>query len=294
MRTRASIGVVFLIGLLGLGYVACSSDLATGLSARSARPVPTAHDVAGQGLDLGFALSAPITEHALAGAAIPLPAGDLSLAFVAFTTRAAADATAAALDRSVPPPTDTNAADDVFLAAVVNLERTISGRAVPATFVQGMAAVMRDPRCIRCHSFHYPGGWRENGHVGDLRPGSNDNCGDCHTAAASLVPTESLKRIAWFAPDPLRTHNPTQDFRGKSDRELFDLAMSVADPGNHLREDDKIQWAIAHGQVPCASRLPNLSAGSRLSAKRPRLATFPRPRQPLDYRTSDRPKRPRL
>lgn len=250
MRTRASIGVVFLIGLLGLGYVACSSDLATGLSARSARPVPTAHDVAGQGLDLGFALSAPITEHALAGAAIPLPAGDLSLAFVAFTTRAAADATAAALDRSVPPPTDTNAADDVFLAAVVNLERTISGRAVPATFVQGMAAVMRDPRCIRCHSFHYPGGWRENGHVGDLRPGSNDNCGDCHTAAASLVPTESLKRIAWFAPDPLRTHNPTQDFRGKSDRELFDLAMSVADPGNHLREDDKIQWAIAHGQVP--------------------------------------------
>lgn len=253
MRTRASIGVVFLVGLLGLGYVACSSDLATGLSARTPRPVPAAHDVAGQGLDLGFALSAPITEHALAGASIPLPAGDLSLSFVAFTTRAAADdgtGTGTALDRTVPPPTDTNAGDDVFLAAVVNLERTISGRPVPATFVQGMAAVMRDPRCIRCHSFHYPGGWRENGHVGDLRPGSNENCGDCHTAAATLVPTESLKRIAWFAPDPGRTHNPTQDFRGKSDRELFDLAMSVADPRNHLREDDKIQWAIAHGQVP--------------------------------------------
>ncbi len=250
MRTRVAVAVVLLLGLV---WVACSSDLATGIAARAPRAVPAAHDVAGQGLDLGLTLSAPITAHALAGASIPTTAGDLAVAFVAFVTRASASdgsGTGTALDRSAPAPADSNGAEDVFLAAVVNLERTISGRAAPATFVQGLASVMRDPRCIRCHSFHYPGGWRENGHVADLRPGSNENCGDCHTAAASLVPGRELTRIAWFAPDPGATRNPTQDFRGKSDRDLFDLARSVADPRGHLRDDDKIQWAIEHGQVP--------------------------------------------
>src|SRR5262245_400133 len=172
--------------------VTCNHDVGDSIASRPVRPVLPAATAALVGLDPGFVLTQPPQQLAVAGASLPRSgAADLTIAFLAFVTAAAADngdGNGTRLDRSTPPPADTNGADDVFLAAVVNTERTIAGQAVPTAFTQGLAPVCRDPRCVRCHSFHYPRGERVAGHFGALPAGSNAGCTDCHKNADILVP----------------------------------------------------------------------------------------------------------
>jgi len=216
--------------------------------------VASAYANPGLGFDPGVPVTEPVDSLTLAGAAIPTLQGELDLAFLVFATATRADAPNAALDRSVPPPADGNGASDVFVAALVNREVFVNGSPQPAAFTQGLATVFRDDRCTRCHSFHYPGGWREMGHRGNLQPGSNAGCDVCHGSSAVLVSGSSRPpTIHWEAPDADQTASQrlgqTQDFRGKTDKQLYDLAMSKQQPG-HFLEDDKILWALAHGRVP--------------------------------------------
>lgn len=230
----------------------CVQDVGDAVSSRAVRPVAARYDDAGLGLDPGLEPVLPLRDAAVAGASIPGPENDLLVAFVAFVSAAPADdadGLGNPLDRSSPAATDTNGSDDVFLAAVVDPGTAISGRPTPAAFTQGIAAVMRDERCVRCHSFHYPGGWREDGHVGNIPAGTNE-CGECHLPQDILRPGVEPATISWVAPDLEQVEDPSQDFRGKSDDELFELVLSRSDPAAHLRLDDKIQWAVAHGLVP--------------------------------------------
>lgn len=241
--------------VLAVVVATCSNDLNDSVLLRQPRTVPLAYTDAGLGFDPALLPTAPLGEFAFAGASLPRSggAGDLLLGFVAFTTAAPgddADGNGTALDRSTPPPPDGNQTSDVFLAAVVNTERLVNGRATPTAFVQGLAPILRDPRCVRCHSFHYPDGWRVAGHVGSLPAGSNANCAECHVPADILVPGTAPTSVQWFAPDAEQTASPTMDMRGKTDRQLFDQLMAVPEPASHLATDERILWAIGHGRVP--------------------------------------------
>lgn len=251
---RSALLAALLIALLIGLPAACMHDVGDAVASNVARAVPAPATDALLGLDPGFLPTQPLRQLAVAGASLPRSGGsDLNIAFVAFVTSAAADdadGNGAPLDRTAPAPADGNGADDVFVAAMVNTERSIAGQAVPAAFTQGLAPIFHDQRCVRCHSFHYPGGWRQDGHIGALPAGSNQGCADCHQNADILVPGLAPASVAWIAPDVDQTIQPTQDFRGKSDRELFDLVLTKADPKAHLQTDDRILWAIGHGRVP--------------------------------------------
>ncbi len=267
MRFTSRVLLVLFLGL-GLG-VGCSSDLGNSGVRREQRSLSPRYENAGLGFDPGVRLSQPITGMKVAGAAIPTLAGDLGVAFVAFATKAKAndaDGNGTSLDRNTPAPTDTNDADDVFVAAVVQVERIVNGRPQPAAFTQGLATVFRDDRCVRCHSFHYPGGWREAGHPGNLQKGSNEGCEVCHRDADSLTAGSTRPpTLLWEAPDAPQSAPKPQDFRGKSDRELYELVLTKPNPKDHLRSDDKILWALAHGRVPFQGRAPGGSVPIELS-----------------------------
>ncbi|MGE3171739.1 MAG: PKD domain-containing protein [Planctomycetota bacterium] len=251
-RTRfACLGALL---LCAVAVATCTKDVGDGVVGRPVRTVPASATDTLVGVDLGATPTAPLRELAIAGASLPRTgAVDLTVAFLAFTTAADAadaDGVGTPLDRTSPTATDGNGQSDVFLAAIVNNERTIAGQPVPVAFTQGIAPIFRDQRCVRCHSFHYPGGWREAGHVGALPAATNAECDDCHGSQDVLVSGTAPNSILWLAPDPDRTASPTFDFRGKTDRELYDQVMTLADPKGHMQGDDKILWAIGHGKVP--------------------------------------------
>ena len=77
-----------------------------------------------------------------------------------------------------------------------------------------------------------------------------------HTQSDTLISGVPPSSILWLAPDEGQVIQPTQDFRGKTDRELFDLVMTRNDPKSHLQNDDKILWAIGHGLAPFGKTAP--------------------------------------
>lgn len=223
-----------------LAWSSCSSDLgstvtrqARAQSSVNAYPA-TAFD---PGVPLGPASATPITAVALAGAVIPQVADDdVHVALTAFVTSA-----------DLAGGNDTNGVADVYLAAVVNGAGLLRGRQVPSGFVQGIAPVMRDPRCINCHSFHVPvTGFRLNpGH--GTRSGEQQKCVTCHTTGTILDPAEAepARPMVWTAPPP------SLDLRGLDDDGLYRRALRpVVGPVQHMLNDERILWAIGHGRVP--------------------------------------------
>ncbi|MFN0057181.1 MAG: PKD domain-containing protein [Planctomycetota bacterium] len=234
-RSNVIVGLLSLTTSCLVGIVACTSGL--GNKTNNVSPeanVPSANSALG--FDPGVALTAPVTDTAIAAALIPGAGGrpDRELLFFAFSTAAAADNADGAgqpLVRNIPAPVDTNGVADVFVAA---LENTVSGGA-PAAFSQALVNTFRDQRCQRCHGFHESPTAVPN-HLGGY-PGTNDGCADCHSPSVT-------GGIAWRAPFGL-------DFRNKTNAEL--CAMLMAFPGDiveHLKTDDLIQWAIDRATVP--------------------------------------------
>ena len=207
----------------------------------------------GQGFEPGLAPSNPLgNDSMVCGAIIPGAAGqpDLQLAFFVFTTAtdaANADGNGAPLVKETPPPVDGNAASDVFVAAVIRSSNP--GSTVPNTFTQTLAPVMRHPRCVNCHSFHYGNGGTGTGgqHSGGDSDGTNNGCSGCHDADIGLSQTGAL--IDWRAPTVAQGN---LDFRFKTTQQLFDqvMTLSVPDPATHLKTDDKVFWAIELGIDP--------------------------------------------
>ncbi|MBK8977390.1 MAG: hypothetical protein IPM29_15875 [Planctomycetes bacterium] len=249
---RSAMLVISVGAVLGLA-AACSNDIQgpPGRAVRTERALPAS---AGQGFGVQLA-------PAIAGLAAPSLRGDsdtplagLSVAGVALPrvgaqepARIAILAFASALDASAVDPsiTDANSADDVFVAAVVDNQRLLRGRDVPTAFAEGLGQVFRDERCTRCHSFQAADGFRvDPRHVGKTL--DNSRCGECHTQSAIRVPGLAPDVISWIAP------GAEFDLRG---RDLGDIqADIIAREGDaldeHLREDDRILWAIEHGRVP--------------------------------------------
>ena len=156
IRRRTNPILVLVLLVVAAATATCIDDVGDSNVSRPVRPVLPAATSALVGLDPGFVLTQPARQLAVAGASLPRSGdSDLTIAFLAFVTAAAAndgDGNGTPLDRSTPAPADGNGADDVFLAALVNTERTIAGQAVPTAFTQGLAPVFRDQRCIRCLS----------------------------------------------------------------------------------------------------------------------------------------------
>ncbi|MEM7201270.1 MAG: PKD domain-containing protein [Planctomycetota bacterium] len=228
----------------------CSRDVNT-FDVRAARAVRVRAEHPPLGFDPGVALTSEagtaITNVAIAGAAIPSAgAEDVRMAFVAFTTAAAADDADGAgtpLDDSLAMGADANAAEDVFVAAVVNPERMVRGQAFPTGFRQSFAWVFRDQRCERCHGFLEEGGLGES----PEHRGSTDltQCTQCHTAGEIRAPgVAEPAHIVWNAARGV-------EFRAMDEAGLFEQAMrGRPTPDEHLRDDGKILWAIGHGHVP--------------------------------------------
>lgn len=229
----------------------------------------------GQGFEPGLATSDPLgNDSVLCGAIIPGAVGqpDLQLAFFVFSTlTSAADADgpgtgAAPFVKETPPPLDGNGASDVFVAAVVRSSNP--GSTTPNAFTQTIAPVMRHPRCVTCHSFHYPAsgltpaGFGFGGqHTGGDSNGTNTGCGTtCHSPFNLNVPS-----IDWHAPDP--TFQGDLDFRNKTTLQLYNQVLAGLPPPltgsipDHLKNDDKIFWAIGSGQEPPNSTNSTLPLG---------------------------------
>ncbi|MEO6710236.1 MAG: hypothetical protein ABIP42_11715, partial [Planctomycetota bacterium] len=245
------ISAVVLAGL-GFGLCSCPSGLDRPSTASANLPP---NENFGQGFEPGLALTSPIGDDgALCGGVIPgaTPAQDLNLAFCVFTTAASAsdaDGNGAPLVRETPPPVDTNAASDVFVAAVIRSSN--AGSPTPNAFTQAIAPVMRHPRCTTCHSFHYAGGFGSaNQHTGGNSNGTNVGCLGCHSQIA-IGSSETGGAIDWRAPTPAQGN---LDFRTKTTLELYnDVLANLGQPGqvvDHLKSDDRIFWAIDLGIVP--------------------------------------------
>lgn len=210
-----------------------------------------------QGFEPGLTPTSPVTaDGALCGGILPGAIGqpDVELVFYAFASAVnAGDGTGAGnpFVRETPPPTDGNGANDVFLAAVVRSSNP--GSTVPNAFTQTLAPVMRHPRCVSCHSFHYPGGSGSGGtHTGGNSNGTNNGCANCHDASIGLSELGGL--IDWRSPTPAQGDF---DFRNKTTQQLYDatMAISTPDPVTHLKSDDRIFWGIELGLDPNGSNM---------------------------------------
>jgi hypothetical protein len=252
MSARALRKAAIVLGAVGLSACPSGIDLPTPESG----DLPPNQNVA-QGFEPGVSPTSPISsDTAVCGALIPGATGqpDIEVMLFAFTTDAAAnDATGTGIPlvKDTPPPVDTNGASDVFLAAVVRSSNP--GSTVPNAFTQTIAPVMRHPRCIECHSFHYPGGFGTGGqHTGGNSNGLNNGCSGCHDQDIGLSQTGGI--IDWRSPTVLQGDF---DFRNKTTQQLYDQVVnsSVPDIVTHLKDDDRIFWAIELGIDPNLSNM---------------------------------------
>lgn len=211
----------------------------------------------GQGFEPGLLPTNPVGDDAaVCGAIIPGATGqpDLQLAFLVFTTTTDAgnaDGLGAPLVKETPPPVDGNVASDVFVAAVIRSSNP--GSTTPNAFTQTIAPVMRHPRCVTCHSFHYASGFGSAGqHTGGNSDGSNTGCLGCHDSTIGLSQTGGA--INWRSPTVAQGDF---DFRNKTTQQLYQMVMtqSLPDVVSHLKQDDLIFWAIESGVDPDGANL---------------------------------------
>lgn len=222
-------------GFLFLG--SCTSGISDSTPSTTTVAAVATGDIL-QGLNLGAALTQPVTETASTGAILPASFGDLQALFIAVTT------STPATGLITGAPTDTNGGADVFVTAVVSLADS-SG--VPTAFDQELLGIFHNPRCANCHSFPVTA---PVGHPGGFDP--SVTCSNCHTSA-----TTGIANQAWFAP---LTIGETLDFQNKTADELvaqintWEVPKLAANPAfvlaDHFTGDPRIEWAITSGTVP--------------------------------------------
>ncbi len=251
---RTPLRTLLLASVLGiLSITACNSALENRRGGLD-QPPPQSPDISNQrklsfGFDPGMTveISDDANDHAVAvaGGVIPGVNGDdRHVVFFAFATPTPASSqgtvgttnTPVTLDRD--GSTDTNGQSDVFVAAIV------SDGVDPFTFTEGVVQTMRHPRCQTCHSMAVAPAttaFGEAGHPGGTPPLAANDAGACATCHGP------------FADNDWRTPPAPFDFRGKSNRALYEGAI-VAPPGQslekHFLEDPRINWALDDGRLP--------------------------------------------
>jgi PKD repeat protein len=221
----------------------CSSGLGNNLPTTSTST--TANTNLPLGLDIGLTPTSPVVEPAVAGVVVPAigatPQRDVIL--LAFTTAARADnGDGAGTLLSRDTVTDTNTANDVFVAAIS--AQDVERRA----FSQSLAGKFRHPRCTTCHSMQAADTLAfvssPQPHAGPP-PGptfpNNDpsTCATCHVTSSTFpVPT-------WQAPAA------SFDLRRKTVAELAVAAQQIpaGDP-EHFVSDKRVLWALDSGILP--------------------------------------------
>lgn len=241
MPVRLALVVVL---VLGSWFASCSKGIGNNLR-RGGPPPSTASSNLPLGLDLGLLPTDPPSDLAIAGVVIPgIGGGDprevVLLAFASGAIAGDGDGNGTPLARE--PVVDSNAADDVFVAAIS--AQDVETRA----FSQSLAGKFRHPRCATCHSMQ--AGTTQafasstQPHAGPLPgPGFPNNdpatCAPCHVSS-TLFPVP-----AWQAPAA------SFDFRTKTVAELAQAAQNVpVDETEHFVSDPRVLWALDSGILP--------------------------------------------
>ncbi len=234
MHVVRRVVTVFLL----FGLVSCSSGLGKGNSNPQATGNTTPSGNILQAFDLGMAPTGGVSDSAAVAAVLPGESGDLRVVFVAYSSPAPAS------ELIDPPPTDTNASSDVFVAAVVNIA---SADGTPTAFNQALLEVFEHPRCVTCHGFPATA---PVGHPGGFDPAVD--CSGCHNAG-----TIGVAGLEWFSP---ATVGQDLDFRDKDAAELvaqiaaWEVPHLAADPTfriiDHVGNDSRVFWAFESGVVP--------------------------------------------
>lgn len=234
--------VVLLV--LGSWFASCSKGIGNNLR-RGGPPPSTASSNLPLGLDLGLVPTDPPSDLAIAGVVIPGIGGGeprevVLLAFASGAIAGDGDGNGTPLARE--PVVDTNAADDVFVAAIS--AQDVETRA----FSQSLAGKFRHPRCATCHSMQagttQAFASSSQPHAGPLPgPGFPNNdpatCAPCHLNS-TLFPVP-----AWQAPAA------SFDFRTKTVAELAQAAQNVpVDETEHFVTDPRVLWALDSGILP--------------------------------------------
>lgn len=241
-----------------VGYVcwvaACSSGLGNDPRRRDEEATASSQRNLPTGLDVGVALSSPVTASSIAGVVVPAIPGASGTAaaardvvLVAFTTSAPAhDADGAGNPLSRDTANDTNGAADVFVAAVS--AQDIETRA----FSQSLAGKFRHPRCMTCHSMQASdttafvssaSGFGEP-HAGPPPGASFPNnqpavCAPCHVTS-NTFPVEG-----WQAPAA------SFDIRPKTVAQLAQMARNIpTGDTEHFVSDRRVLWALDSGILP--------------------------------------------
>ncbi len=230
--------------LFVIWFSACSSGLGDNLPPTTP-PATTASSNLPLGIDLGFVPTAAVGEPAVAGLVIPAigstPARDIVL--LGFSTAAAAnngDGSGTLLSRDTT--TDSNAATDVFVAAVS--AQDIETRA----FSQSLAGKFRHPRCATCHSMQASTSQAfassAQPHAGPP-PGATFPNNDPSTCIACHSSATTFPVAGWQAPAA------SFDFRTKTVAELAQQAQNVpAGDLEHFVNDRRVLWALDSGILP--------------------------------------------
>lgn len=227
----------------------CSSGLGDDPRNRGGEATTTTQSNLPTGLDVGVTPTDPIAEPVVEGVVVPAIASQpvREVVLVAFSTAAISnDGDGAGNPLSRDATTDTNGADDVFVAAMV--AQDIETRA----FSQSLAGKFRHPRCATCHSMQAAdtqafvssaSGFGE-AHAGPP-PGTTfpnnapEVCAPCHVTS-STFPVEG-----WQAPAA------SFDIRPKTVAQLAQMARNVpADETEHFVTDRRVLWALDSGILP--------------------------------------------
>lgn len=245
MPTRLVLGI--LATVLAVWFSGCSSGLGNNLP-NDGVPTTAASSNQPVGFDLGVTLTSPPVQPAVAGLVIP-PIGatpQREIVLLGFATVAAADdADGSGTDLSRDAVTDTNAASDVFVAAIC--AQDIETRA----FSQSLAGKFRHPRCTTCHSMQAATttafvsataiGFPHQGPPPGPTFPNNDpaTCVPCHvTSTLFPVPT-------WQAPAA------SFDMRTDTVVQLVDRANRIpAGDLEHFVSDARVLWALDSGILP--------------------------------------------
>ena len=242
---RLALGSIVLFSAVTL-VISCSSGLGRNPE-RAPTPAAVLNPNRVTGIDLGVTPTDAAAQPVAAGAVVPAigstAARDVML--VAFTSSSAAndaDGSGNALSRDAV--TDTNGANDVFVAAIS--AQDIETRA----FSQSLAGKFRHPRCTTCHSMQSSDSLAfvssTQPHAGPLPGASFPNnspsiCAQCHGSSQFTAKPIPL----WQAPAT------SFDFRRKTVAQLADAANDAPTGDiSHFRDDPRVLWALDSGRTP--------------------------------------------
>ncbi|MCA8959282.1 MAG: PKD domain-containing protein [Planctomycetes bacterium] len=251
-----------LLGCALATAIGCTSGLGHLIGRNTVITIQSANVL--QGFDLGgtAALTDPVTDTSVAGATIPSRGsnGDLQVVFTAFTTATDASALTSisgAGSFQIASTTDGNGTRDVFLA--VSSKAVVGGQ--PTAFNQALIDTFHHPRCVRCHSFISPtqptftsfGSSGAGQHIGT----PTSNCLNCHNPSTTGTHTNGMA-VDWEAPTDLEFKRADGTLKSAEElvQQLLDFETSTSEPiADHLKNDDKIRWAIDRATLPQDGRV---------------------------------------